>query len=386
MNAHSPKAFAAAAAQQMTEWRHALHRQPELAFEESRTAAFVAERLREFGLDPVEGIGATGVVAVVEGREPGRSIALRADMDALPMDDRSGQSYASNTPGVAHACGHDGHTAALLGVAQHLATNPPASGRVVLIFQPAEENGKGAAAMIADGLLDRFAFDEVYGFHNMPLLKPGEGGVRAGSVLNGYIIWDITVTGVGGHGAAFYKAVDPLQAAARLAVEISSIVGRYVDPSAVALINVGSLNAGSSHNIIAETATLSGTLRALDPDVQALLFDRLEKACTGIAAMTGCEVALTKRAEVPPCVNSAKAAAHARKACEAVLGEDGIVGDHPPYPFTDDMALFLNAAPGAYLFLGQDSVMCHNPEYDFDDALLPVAAGIFAALVKDRLG
>jgi len=375
----------AALAPTMTQWRRELHRHPELAFGEHRTAAFVAERLREFGLAPVEGIGGTGVVAVIDSGAPGPSIALRADMDALPMPDEGGTAYGSTVPGVAHACGHDGHTAALLGVARHLADNPPPRGRVVLIFQPAEETGQGARAMIADGLLERFAFDEVYAFHNMPLLAPGQAGVKAGPCLNGYIVWQVTVTGVGGHGAAFYKAVDPLQAAARLAVEVGSIVGRYVDPKEAALITACSLNAGTSHNIIPETATLSGTLRGLNPEVIALLWDRLEAACAGVAAMTGCTVTPERLAEVPPCVNDPAAADRAALACAAVLGEASVIRDHPPFPFTDDMALLLQAAPGAYLFLGQDSVMCHNPAYDFDDALLPVAAGVFVELVGMRL-
>ncbi len=373
-------------APRMTEWRRDIHRHPELAFEESRTAGFVADRLREFGFDPVTGIGGTGVVAVVQGKAPGASIALRADMDALPMEDESGRDWHSQRPGVAHTCGHDGHTAALLGVAQHLAENPPASGRVVLIFQPAEENGKGARAMLDDGLLARFQFDEIYAFHNMPLLASGTAGVRTGPTLNGYIIWDVEITGVGGHGAAFFKATDPLQAAARLAVEISSIPGRYLDPAESGLINVGALQAGSSHNILPESARLSGTLRALKPEVQSLIWQRLETACEGIAALTGCTVRLSRFAEVPPCVNDGTAADHAAAACAEILGRDNVIRDHAPFPFTDDMALFLEAAPGAYLFLGQDSAMCHNPAYDFDDALLPVASSIFVTLVRQRLG
>lgn len=370
----------------MTAWRHDFHRHPELAFGETRTAGIVAERLRAFGLEPATGIGGTGVVAVIEGKAPGPAIALRADMDALPMDDRGGRDWHSRAPGVAHACGHDGHTAALLGVAQHLAGHPPASGRVVLIFQPAEENGLGARAMIADGLLTRFPFDEAYAFHNMPLLAPGTAGVRTGPTLNGYIVWEIEVAGVGGHGAAFFQTTDPLQAAARLATEISSIVGRYLDPAESGLVTVCSLQAGSSHNIIPATATLSGTLRALKPEVQALLYDRLETACAGIAALTGCTVACRRLAEVPPCVNAPEGAERAAAACAAVLGESGVIRDHAPFPFTDDFALFLEAAPGAYLFLGQDGVMCHNPAYDFDDALLPVAASILTTLVRQRLG
>lgn len=375
-----------AIAPDMTAWRRDIHRHPELSFEENRTAALVADRLREWGLNPETGIGGTGVVAVIEGATPGPSIALRADMDALPMSDEGGRDWHSLNSGVAHACGHDGHTAALLGVARHLAANPPVSGRVVLIFQPAEENGLGARAMIADGLIERFAFDEVYAFHNMPLLAPGTAGVRTGSTLNGYIVWEVEIDGVGGHGAAFFKATDPVQAAARLATEISSIVGRYVDPAESGLITVCSLQAGTSHNIIPASARLSGTLRALNPQVQALLFDRLRAACDGIAALTGCTIRCNVLAEVPPCVNAPEGADRAAAACAAVLGEDAVIRDHAPFPFTDDFALFLQAAPGAYLFLGQDSAMCHNPAYDFDDALLPVAASIFVTLVGQRLG
>jgi hippurate hydrolase len=210
--------------------------------------------------------------------------------------------------------------------------------------------------------------------------------VRTGPALNGYIIWQVSVEGVGGHGAAFFKAVDPLQAAARLATEISSIVGRYVDPAESGLITVCSLQAGSSHNIIPASATLSGTLRALKPEVMALLYDRLEKACEGMAAMSGCTIRCERLAEVPPCVNAPEGAERAAAACAAVLGEAGVIRDHAPFPFTDDFALMLEAAPGAYLFLGQDSAMCHNPAYDFDDGLLPVAASIFVTLVRQRLG
>ncbi len=376
----------AAFAPEMTAWRRDIHRHPELAFEESRTAELVAGKLQSFGLEPHRGIGGTGIVCVVEGAAPGASIALRADMDALPMKDESGRDWASRNEGRAHACGHDGHTAALLGVARHLAYNPPATGRVILIFQPAEETGAGAQAMLADGLFERFPFSEVYAFHNMPLLPTATAAVRTGATLNGYIVWEAELTGVGGHGAAFYKTIDPLQAAARLAVEISSIVGRYVDPAEAALINVGSLQAGNSHNVIPASARLSGTLRALKPEVQALLFAQLEVACAGIEALSGCTVELKRFAEVPPCINAPEGSDRAVAAASVVLGEERVIRDHPPFPFTDDFALLLQKAPGAYLFLGQESQMCHQPAYDFDDGLLPVAASIFATLVRQRLG
>lgn len=372
-------------APQMTAWRHDIHRHPELAFEEHRTAELVAGQLRSFGLEPVEGVGGTGLVALVKGQAPGPTIALRADMDALPLHESSGRSYASQTPGTAHSCGHDGHTAALLGAASYFAQNPPARGNVLLIFQPAEENGLGAAAMIRDGLLEKFPFDEIYAFHNMPLLAPGTAGVRTGPTLNGFIIWEVTVTGVGGHGAAFFKATDPVQAAARVATEISSLVGRYVSPADSALITVCKLQAGSNHNIIPDTATLGGTLRSTDKEVMAALFKRLETTCAGIAAMTGCQIECQRLAEVPPCINAPEQADAAADVCAAVLGgADKVSRDAGPFPFTDDFAFFLEAAPGAYLFLGQESVMCHNPGYDFDDNLLPVAASIFVNIARQR--
>jgi amidohydrolase len=372
-------------AAELTAFRHDLHRHPELSGQEHRTAERITETLRSFGLAPVT-VGGTGVVAVVDSGVAGSSIGLRADTDALPMNDESGRDYASTTPCQAHACGHDGHTAALLGVARHLASHPPRTGRVVLIFQPAEENGEGAAAMIADGLLDRFGFDEVYAFHNMPLLPTGTAGVRTGPTLNGFRIWEVAIEGVGGHGAAFFRAIDPLQAAARLAVEISSIVGRYIDPAEPALINVGKLQAGTSHNIISATATLGGTLRALKPEVMALLYDRLERACEGVAALTGCTITCRTLATVPPCINAPEAAETAARACAAVLGAQNVIRDAPPFPFTDDFARFLEAAPGTYLFLGQESAMCHNPAYDFDDRLLPVAGSIFLNIIEEKLG
>lgn len=371
-------------APQMTAWRHELHRHPELAFAEHRTATLVAEQLRAMGLDPVTGLGGTGVVALIQGQTSGPTVALRADMDALPMEDTSGRTYASHTPGTSHSCGHDGHTAALLGTARYLARHRPSRGNVLVIFQPAEENGLGAKAMIDDGLLQKFPFDEVYAFHNMPLLRPGTAGVRTGPTLNGYIIWEVDVTGVGGHGAAFFKAVDPLQAAARLTTEISSLVGRYVDPADTALITVCRLEAGTSHNIIPNTALLGGTLRALDKDVLMSLYQRLLKVCEGVATMTGCTIECRQLAVVPPCVNAPQATEAAARACEKVLGAGSVVSEFR-FPFTDDFAFLLEAAPGAYLFLGQDSAMCHNSAYDFDDGLLPVAASIFVNLVEGRL-
>jgi len=370
----------------MTDWRRAIHAWPELGFEEQRTSALVADTLRALGLQAQTGLGGTGVVAVVDSGVPGLSIGLRADMDALPMDEDSDLPFRSQRPGVAHTCGHDGHTAALLGVARHLVAHPPASGRVVLIFQPAEEGGRGAIRMIEDGLFTRFACDEVYAFHNMPLLGMGRASVRTGATLQSLAVFEITVEGVGGHAAAPHKANDPLQVAARLAVEIPAIVGRHIDPMETALINVGSLQAGTTHNIIPATATLSGTLRALSKDVHEALLQRLRALCDGHAAISGCRVQLQLPHACPPCVNAPEQAALAASALADVLGPDQVDTDARAYPFSDDFSYMLEQWPGAYLFLGIDSAMCHHPTFRFDDALLPVAVAVFDRIVRRRLG
>ena len=370
----------------MTAWRQQIHAWPELGFEEDRTSALVIETLRALGLEVHTGLGGTGVVAVIDSGKPGLSIGLRADMDALPMDEDNDLPYRSQRPGVAHTCGHDGHTSALLGTAKYLVAHPPATGRVVLIFQPAEEGCRGAIRMIEDGLLDRWPCDEVYAFHNMPALKPGEASVRAGATLQSFAVFEIAIEGVGGHAAAPHRANDPLQVAARLAVDIGAIVGRHIDPMEAALINVGSLQAGTTHNIIPATASLSGTVRSLSKDVQEELLKRLRALCEGHAQISGCNIKLEIPHVCPPCVNAPEQAALAAQAIGDVLGADQVFTDLRPFPFSDDFAYMLEQWPGAYLFLGMDSAMCHHPTFRFDDQLLPVAASVFARIVQRRLG
>ncbi|MBN8482950.1 MAG: amidohydrolase [Xanthomonadales bacterium] len=374
-----------ALAPRMTDWRRRIHAWPELGFEEERTSALVSEVLRGLGLEVHGGLGGTGVVAVIDSGIAGPSIGLRADMDALPMDEQSDLPFRSQRAGVAHTCGHDGHTAALLGTATHLVAHPPARGRVVLIFQPAEEGGRGAIRMIEDGLFERFPCDEVYAFHNMPLLATGEASVRVGATLQSLAVFEIGIEGVGGHAAAPHKANDPLQVAARLAVEISSIVGRHIDPMEAALINVGRLQAGTTHNIIPSTASLSGTIRALSKDVHEALQARLRALCEGHAAMSGCRIDLAFPHACPPCVNAPEQAALAAAALGDVLGADKVRTDVRAYPFSDDFSYLLERWPGAYLFLGMDGAMCHHPTFRFDDDLLPVAAAVFTRIVRRRL-
>lgn len=380
----------AALAPQMTAWRHEIHAWPELGFEEEKTSALIARELRALGLEVHTGLGVTGMVAVIDSGKPGLSLGLRADMDALPMDEvadaRGELPYRSRRPGVAHTCGHDGHTSALLGTARHLVAHPPASGRVVLIFQPAEEGGRGAIRMIEDGLLSRWPCDEVYAFHNMPALKTGEASVRSGPTLQSLAVFEIAVEGVGGHAAAPHRANDPLQVAARLAVDIGAIVGRHIDPMEAALINVGSLQAGTTHNIIPSTASLSGTIRSLSKDVHDELLKRLRSLCEGHAQISGCKIQLEIPHSCPPCVNAPEQAALAAEAIADVLGVDHVKTDLRAYPFSDDFSYMLEQWPGAYLFLGMDSAMCHHPTFRFDDALLPVAVAVFDRIVRRRLG
>jgi len=370
----------------MVAWRKQIHAWPELGFEEAKTSALVAEILRSLGLEPVTGIGGTGVVAVIDSGQPGPVIGLRADMDALPMDEEIDAPWRSKRPGVAHTCGHDGHTAALLGTATYLVKHkPPARGKVVLIFQPAEEGGRGAAKMIEDGLLTRWPCDEVYAFHNMPALPAGSAGVRAGATLQSLAVFEIEIEGVGGHGAAPHRATDPLQVAARLAVDIGAIVGRHIDPMEPALVSVGKLQAGTTHNIIPASASLSGTMRSLSVEVDAELKKRLDALCTGYAQMSGCNVSLTFPHACPPCINGAEQAALAAEVLGGILGAENVQTNLRAYPFSDDFSLMLDAWPGAYLFLGMDSAMCHHPTFLFDDALLPLAVGTFAGIVERRL-
>lgn len=373
-------------ASRMTAWRHRIHAWPELGFEEERTSALVIEELRGLGLEVHTGLGGTGVVAVIDSGKPGLSIGLRADMDALPMEEQSDLPFRSQRPGVAHTCGHDGHTSALLGTAAHLVAHPPATGRVVLIFQPAEEGGRGAIRMIEDGLFARWPCDEVYAFHNMPALPSDRASVRSGATLQSLAVFEIAIEGVGGHAAAPHRANDPLQVAARLAVDISAIVGRHIDPMEAALINVGSLQAGTTHNIIPSTASLSGTIRALSKDVHEALLQRLRALCEGHAQISGCRIDLQIPHACPPCVNAPEQAALAAEAIGDVLGAGNVATDLRAYPFSDDFSYMLEQWPGAYLFLGMDSAMCHHPTFRFDDGLLPVAAAVFDRIVRRRLG
>lgn len=373
-----------------TGWRRHLHAHPELRFAEHQTAAFVADQLRGFGCDLVRsGVGQTGVVAVIEGhatgRAPGRTIAFRADMDALPLTERTGLAHASTVAGRMHACGHDGHTTMLLTAARYLAETRAFAGRVVLIFQPAEEGGGGAQAMIADGVLDDYAVSEVYALHNWPGLEAGTFAVRPGPMMAAADGFEITVQGKGGHGARPHLAVDTTLAAAAIIVAMPSIPGRNMDPHQPVVVSVCGMESDSTtYNVIPDRIVLRGTTRFFDTALRPLLRKRISDLAQSTAAAHGATATVDYVRGVDPVVNDPAAAAHAATAVRAVAGD--VRGDIPPDMAAEDFADILAQRPGAYVWIGNGpSADLHNPAYEFNDAIIPAGASFFATLAEMRL-
>lgn len=378
--------------EELTAWRRDLHAHPEIAFEEERTAAFVAEKLRGFGLDPATGMAKTGVVASIKGRAGAGAIGLRADLDALPMKELNEFAYRSRHEGRMHACGHDGHTVMLLAAARYLARHRDFAGTAHLIFQPAEEHEGGAKAMLDEGLLRRFPCDQIYGLHNHPGLPEGDFGVRAGPLLASNDTFDIAVTGKGAHGAFPHQGLDPMPIAAAIITGLQQIVARVVDPLQAAVVSVTKISGGSAYNIIPETVTFGGTLRAFLPAVRDQLHARVREIATGIAAAHGARASVAIDARYPPTINAADAAEMAAKAAAAVVGAGRVRRDQPPNMAADDIAYLLIERPGAHVLIGngagddRGACACHNPNYDFNDALLPIGASFWVRLVEQRLG
>ncbi|MEO0359541.1 MAG: M20 aminoacylase family protein [Pseudomonadota bacterium] len=370
--------------EEIAEWRRDLHAHPELMYEVSRTAGIVAEKLRAFGCDEVvEGIGRTGVVGVIRGAGGGgKTVGLRADMDALPIEERTGAPYASKTPGVMHACGHDGHTAMLLGAAKHLAETRRFAGTVVVIFQPAEEGGAGGKAMVDDGLMDRWAIDEVYGMHNMPGLPTGEFAIRPGPFLASSDEFTISVRGKGGHAAIPQLTVDPGLAAAQIVIALQSIVSRSMDPVASMAFSVTSFTTDTdAFNVIGDAVELRGTARCFANGDRALARDRLTSIAERTAAAFGAAAAVDWADGYPPTINDPERAMFAAVAAEDVAG--ACIRDAPPVMPAEDFAYMLEARPGAMIFVGNgDTPMCHHPEYDFDDDAIPAGASFWVRLAE----
>jgi hippurate hydrolase len=371
-------------------WRRDLHAHPEIMYDVHRTAAFVADRLREFGCDEViSGLGRTGVVGVIRGRQPSgrlRGIGLRADMDALPIHEETGLPYQSKIPGKMHACGHDGHTAMLLGAARYLAETRNFAGDAVVIFQPAEEGGAGAAAMIKDGLMDRFAIDQVYGLHNMPGMALGSFAIRPGSMMASMDQLKITVEGKGSHAAMPHQGVDSLLAAAQLVVALQTIVSRSVDPLESAVISICSFHAGHTTNVIPQTAELLGTIRLLKPEMRDLVQRRIQEVASGVAQATGARINLNYMRGYPVLVNHPEQTDTAAQVAADIAGKAGVATATMPIMAAEDFAYMLEARPGAFIFMGNGNTAdLHHPSYNFNDDAIVYGTSYWIRLVETTL-
>jgi len=371
-------------------WRRHLHAHPELMYDVHDTAAFVAERLREFGCDEVAtGLGRTGVVGVIKGRKTANGgskvIGLRADMDALPIEEETNLPYASKVPGRMHACGHDGHTAMLLGAARYLAETRNFAGEAVVIFQPAEEGGAGADAMIKDGLMERFRIDQVYGMHNGPGLPIGSFALRPGPIMAATDAIDIRIEGVGGHAARPHKCVDSVLVGAQLVTALQSIVSRTVDPLDSAVISMCEFHAGNARNVIPQTAELKGTVRTLTPEVRDLVERRVREVVAGVAQQTGATIDLVYERGYPVVVNHPEQTEVATRIARDVAGEAN-VHTVPPMMGAEDFAYMLEARPGAFIFVGNgDSAGLHHPAYNFNDEAIVYGTSYWVKLVEHTL-
>ena len=365
-------------------WRRDFHQHPELQYDVHRTAGKVAELLRSFGVDEVvEGIGRTGVVGVIKGRGPGKTIGLRADMDALPITEKTGAPYASQVSGKMHACGHDGHTAMLLGAAKYLAETRNFDGTAVLIFQPAEEGGAGGKAMLEDGLMERFGIGEVYGMHNMPGTPLGHFGVRAGGIMAASDAFDIVIEGEGGHAAFPHNTVDPVLIAAHMITALHSIVSRDIDPMKSAVLSVTMLEAGEAFNVIPQKVKLTGTVRTLDETLRDYMEERLRSVAQGIAGTFGGKAEVSYRRGYPVTVNSPDEADYAARIAAEVAGEDRVDPNADAKMGGEDFSYMLQARPGAYIFLGNGpSSELHSDTYDFNDEIIPVGVSYWVRLVE----
>ncbi|MFA9441824.1 M20 aminoacylase family protein [Uliginosibacterium sp. sgz301328] len=376
----------AARADALTAIRRDIHAHPELAFEEHRTAALVADELERCGIETHRGVGRTGVVGVLRGRNPGRCIGLRADMDALPIHEINEFAHRSRHDGCMHACGHDGHTTMLLGAAQYLAATRNFDGTVVFVFQPAEEGEGGAPAMIEDDFFERFPVDAIFGMHNWPGMPAGSFGVTPGAVMAATDRFDIVVRGRGAHAAMPHLGVDPVQAGAQLVVAAQSIVSRTVDPLEAMVVSITQFHAGEAYNAIPTEAHLSGTLRTLTPQLRMAARERLRQVADGVAQSFGVTIDVTILDGYPPTINTADEAAVCREAAESLVGASQVSWAHRPSMGAEDFAYFLEKRPGCYVWIGNGpgdgGCTLHNARYDFNDGILPLGASYWVRLVE----
>ena len=378
---------------EIREWRRDLHAHPELLFDVHRTAKTVAEKLKAFGCDEVvPGIGRTGVVGVIRGRKDaggGRAkvIGLRADMDALPIEEATGLPYKSTVPGKMHACGHDGHTAMLLGAAKYLAETRNFGGTAVVIFQPAEEGGGGGREMVKDGMMDRFGIEEVYGMHNYPGMPVGQFGMRPGPIMAAADYVSIEIEGKGAHAARPHLGIDPILVGSQIVNQLQSIVSRNVDPLEAGVVSICVFQAGTTNNVIPQTAKLAGTVRSLTDDVRDLLEKRVREIAQGVATLHGASANVRYHRGYPVTVNHADQTSFAAEIASEIAGKDRVDDALPPMMGAEDFSYMLNARPGAFIFVGngEDSAGLHHPAYDFNDEIIPLGSSYWVRLVEKAL-
>jgi amidohydrolase len=373
---------------EIAEWRRHLHRHPELNFDVVKTAAFVAGKLEEFGCDEVvTGLGRTGVVGLIRGRKgAGGTIGLRADMDALPISEATGKAYASAVPGAMHACGHDGHTAMLLGAAKYLAETRNFGGAVAVIFQPAEEGGGGGNEMVKDGMMERFSIDKVFGMHNMPGLPIGQFATRPGPIMAATAEFTITITGKGGHAAMPHRTIDPVVVGSQLVLALQTIASRTIDPVESIVVSVTKFHGGEAYNVIPERVQLAGTVRTLKKEVAASAGARLSAICAGIGAAADASIHLDYQPNYPVTVNHPDETVLACDVAASVAGEPNVHRTVAPVMGGEDFSYMLEARPGAFIFVGNgDSANLHHPKYDFNDEAIPHGVSYWVKLAETTL-
>jgi len=374
---------------ELTEWRRDIHAHPELGFEETRTSDIVAEKLESFGLEVHRGLGKTGVVASLRVGNSTRAIGLRADMDALPIQEENDFDYRSRHDGKMHACGHDGHTVMLLGAARHLSATRNFDGCVHFIFQPAEEGLGGAEAMVREGLFEQFPMESVYGMHNGAGLPVGTFAIRPGPMMAGAAFFDIHITGIGSHGARPENSVDPVVVSAQIVTALQSIVARNARPTDTLVISVTRVRSGEAYNVIPQTATLGGTVRCFSDDSMQLAEDRIGKLAAGIAASFGATATLDFRRIFPTLVNSADETEFVADVASGLVGEENVNRNRPLIMASEDFSYMLHKCPGAFINIGNgdgpEACMVHNPGYDFNDEILALGASYWTRLVETRL-
>ena len=374
----------------MREWRHAIHRHPEMGFEEARTSALVAELLKKWGLETHQGIGGTGVVGVLKRGSGERKIGLRADMDALAITEQNTFDHRSQIDGQMHACGHDGHTAMLLGAAKHLAHHGNFSGEAVFIFQPAEEHGKGAKAMISDGLFERFPVQDVYAIHNFPSVPEGKFIVKDGPLMASEDNFEIVIHGIGHHAAMPHRGIDPIVVASQIVLGLQTIVSRNINPSEGGVISITEFITDGTVNVVPTTVTLRGDTRSFSPEVQTLIKTNMQRIAEGICAANNIECHFNYEFVFDSTINTGEQTAIAARVARSVVGEENVTDDFQTPMSSEDFAFMLQAKPGCYVLLGNDGegpggCGLHNPCYDFNDEILTTGADFWVSLVETEL-